>query len=252
MRTVETCAAFLLPYLQKYPDIRILDVGCGPGSISCDLAEIASKSSGSVVAVDISASVLEEGKALANNRKLENIAFQQADVMKGLPFKDNEFDVVYTHQVLVHLPNPVNALRELKRVCKIGGIVACREGDSHVWYPSNPDLESLQRLLDRAVRAGGAEPLAGRRIHAWARQAGFDPDLIEKSVSGSCNSSTVKRESFRVFCHGLVNTGLREKVSKLGGTAEEIDRGLEAVDEWAANKDGWFSTFNGEIICQNN
>src|SRR5262249_31556758 len=106
-RTAEDSAAYLLPHLE--PGSSVLDIGCGPGTITADLAERVAP--GEVRAVDQSADVLDVARAEAERRNLANVSFATADVHQ-LDFPDDTFDVVHAHQVLQHVADPVQALRE--------------------------------------------------------------------------------------------------------------------------------------------
>src|SRR6516165_1220290 len=134
-RTAEDSAAYLLPYLT--PGSSVLDIGCGPGTITADLA--ARVAPGSVTAVDLFDGVLNVARAEAQRRNLSNVSFATADVHK-LDFPDGAFDVVHAHQVLQHVADPVQALREMRRVCQRGGIVAARDTDyaGFIWFPCLP------------------------------------------------------------------------------------------------------------------
>ena len=118
-RTAEDSAAYLLPHLKS--GLSVLDIGCGPGTITADLA--ARVAPGAVTAVDQVADVLDVARAAAVRRNLTNVSFATADVHR-LEFPDNTFDVVHAHQVLQHVADPVQALREMRRVCRPGGCVA--------------------------------------------------------------------------------------------------------------------------------
>ncbi len=139
-RTAENSAAYLLPALT--PDARLLDVGCGPGTITADLATRV----GSVTAVETAPEALDAARAVAAERGLA-IDFAVEDV-HALSFADDSFDVVHAHQVLQHVADPVGALREMARVCRPGGIVAARDSDyaAFTWWPEVPALAQWQDL----------------------------------------------------------------------------------------------------------
>ena len=249
-RTAAKSARFLVDILE--PHMRILDIGCGPGSISCGLAQLVPQ--GSVLGIDSSPTVLEQAKATAASKELPNITFQTGNVLEGLPYPDHSFDVVFTHQCLVHLSDPVKAMREMKRLCRVGGIVASREGDIHIWYPRSDVLEGFIELAGEIMRRAGVhEPAAGRHLHVWARQAGFKSDEIENSVSGTCSADPEKREMYRLFVHDQLGekSMMRVGALRMGKTKEQLDEVLTAIDEWAANEDGWVSMMCGEVICRN-
>src|SRR3954452_6480441 len=134
-RTAENSAAYLLPHLRS--GMRLLDVGCGPGTITADLAAIVAP--GDVVAIDNAPGALDAARATMAERKAGNVTVQQADVY-GLPFADDEFDAVHAHQVLQHLTDPVAALAEMRRGRRPGRIVAARDSDypAFTWYPAEP------------------------------------------------------------------------------------------------------------------
>src|SRR2546430_2631838 len=123
-RTAENSAGYLLPRLA--PDARVLDVGCGPGTITADLA--ARVPGGDVTGIDAAADVLAQARQEAERRGLDNVRFDTGDVYH-LDFADGTFDVVHAHQVLQHLTDPGAALREMRRGCRPGGLVAARDGD---------------------------------------------------------------------------------------------------------------------------
>ncbi len=171
-RTAANSAAYLLDSL--LPHMQILDIGCGPGTITADLAALVPD--GQVTGLEHAPAVLEQARATADARGVDNVRFAVGDV-HALDYPDNSFCVTHAHQVLQHVGDPVQALREMRRVTKPGGIVAVRDADysAMTWYPEVEGMADWQQLYLRVARANGGEPDAGRRLHAWARQAGFDP-----------------------------------------------------------------------------
>lgn len=93
-RTLDNSGAFLKPHLK--PTDRLLDCGCGPGTLTCDFAALLTE--GSVVGVEVAEGVLAQARATAEERGLRNVIFEVADGMK-LPYDEGSFDVVYAHQV---------------------------------------------------------------------------------------------------------------------------------------------------------
>ena len=112
-RTAENSSAYLLPHLR--PGQRLLDVGCGPGTITADLALLVAP--GEVVGIDAAPDVVAQAAEHARSLGLENLRFEVADLF-ALGFPDASFDVIHLHQVLQHLEDPVAALVELRRVLR--------------------------------------------------------------------------------------------------------------------------------------
>ena len=117
-RTASVDAAFLLPHLRS--GMRVLDVGCGPGTITLGLAQ--SVAPGEVVGVDLQESMVERARALAAERGIANVRFDLADAYE-LPFPDRSFDAALEHRVLMHLADPIRGLREVRRVLRPGGVL---------------------------------------------------------------------------------------------------------------------------------
>src|SRR4029078_9038634 len=169
-RTWQISAGYLLDAL--VPGTRVLDVGCGPGTITVDVAQRVAPAR--VVGLDRADQVHDAARAAARDAGDDNVEFAVGDVY-ALDVPDASFDVVHAHQVLQHLTDPVAALREMRRVCAPGGVVAARDSDyeTFTWWPEDPRLTRGLELYHEVARANDAEPDAGRRLLAWAHAAGF-------------------------------------------------------------------------------
>jgi SAM-dependent methyltransferase len=245
-RTAQNSAGYLLAHLTRGMDL--LDVGCGPGTITADLAALVSP--GRVTAVDTTDAALEPARAEARARRQGTIDFAVADV-HALGFPDGSFDVVHAHQVLQHVGDPVHALSEMRRVCKPGGTVAVRDMDSGacVWYPDSRDLDQWLTLLDSAARANGGEPEAGRRLMSWAQRAGFSS--VRSTSSAWCFSTPPDRNWWGgMWADRILDSSLAEQLLAAGAATEtDLQRISQAWRDWAADEEGWFSLLHGEILC---
>ena len=244
-RTAENSAAYLLARL---PDTaRILDVGCGPGTITADLA--ARVPAGEVVGVDAAGDVLDMARQETGGQR--NVRFEVGDVYH-LAFEDAEFDVVHAHQVLQHLSDPVAALAEMRRVCRPGGLIAARDADygGIFWFPEDPEMAEWRSLYQRTARALGGEPDAGRRMLSWAQSAGFTD--IETSASSWCYAMSADRSWWgHSWAERLTESPFGDRAVEQGlATRQDLKRLAEAWLRWAASDDGWFLIPHGEILCR--
>lgn len=219
-RTAEVEGAFVLPFLKS--DFRILDIGCGPGTITAGFAKYVPQ--GSVTGMDLTDEVLDQAKAhLAKQTpKVSNVEFQKGNVLEGLPFEDGEFDVVFCSQVLIHIPDPVAALREMRRVCKPGtGLVCAREGDWPFRYvPYTNGLQLFHRyfyqMINGKAPASVAQPdqapfapahHGGSMVHVHAREAGFDASKIEKGGKVTVYGTESERRAYATIMINRIEEG---------------------------------------------
>jgi SAM-dependent methyltransferase len=246
-RTAANSAGYLIGKLR--PGMSLLDVGCGPGTITADLAGLVAP--GPVIAVDRSAGSLAEARRTAAAAGRANVAVAVADV-HALGCPDGVFDVVHAHQVLQHLADPVLALREMRRVCAPGGVVAARDADyaAMTWYPAVPALDDWLGLYRRVARANGGEPDAGRRLRAWARQAGFAE--VTCGASAWCFATPEERLWWsETWSERIVASALAEQAVANGlATRQDLERLAAGWREWGAADDGWFAVLHAEIICR--
>ncbi|WP_340556640.1 methyltransferase domain-containing protein [Streptomyces sp. GSL17-111] len=246
-RTVENSAAYLLPLLR--PGSSVLDVGCGPGTITAGLA--ARVAPGTVTGLEQAADVLTAARAAAREHGVSNVVFTTGDV-HALDFADDSFDVVHAHQVLQHVGDPVRALREMRRVCRPGGVVAVRDADydAMTWYPASPALDAWQELYGRVARAGGGEPDAGRRLLAWARAAGFTE--ITPSADVWCFATAEDRAWWSALWADRTVESRYARLAVEGGhaTAERLAEIAAAWRAWGAHPDAWFSVLHGQVLCR--
>lgn len=246
-RTAENSAAFVIPHLTA--GTSVLDVGCGPGSITCDFAELVAPAK--VVGLDRSVEIVAQAAALAAERGVENVEFVTGNIY-DLDFEDETFDLVHAHQVLQHLTDPVAALREMRRVAKPGAIVAVRDADFHgmSWYPEVRELDDWMELYQKIARRNGAEPDAGRRLVSWAQQAGFT-DVAPSSSNWLYATAQQRRWQARVWSERVLHSAFAEQALEYG-LANEADLARIAAGwhRWGSTDDGYFLIPNGEVIAR--
>jgi ubiquinone/menaquinone biosynthesis C-methylase UbiE len=226
----------------------LLDIGCGPGTLTVDLARRVS--GGRVVGVDRSDEVLAQASAHASTNGV-HVEFRKGDVY-GLDFPDSSFDIVHAHQVLQHLTDPVGALREMRRVVRPGGVVAIRDSDYSCFSfaPLDPRLDRWLALYHAVTRRNGAEPDAGRFLKAWARAAGFRNVHASSSTWTFADADAcawwgdlwAERCELSSFGKQAVEYGLSD--------ATELSSLAAAFREWGAHPDAFFVVLHGEVLAR--
>jgi SAM-dependent methyltransferase len=226
--------------------MSLLDVGSGPGTITAGLA--ARVAPGRVTALELTRAALDLTRAeLAT---LTDVDFVVGDVHE-LDIPDDTFDVVHAHQVLQHLADPVAALRQMRRVCRPGGIVAVRDSDyaAQTWFPRVPELDEWLALYRGAARANGAEPDAGRRLLTWARAAGF-----RRVTAGASTWCFAAPEDSRwwgeTWADRIVHSDVARQLLDSGAASEaDLQRISAGWRQWAAAPNAWLTILHGELIC---
>jgi ubiquinone/menaquinone biosynthesis C-methylase UbiE len=169
-RAAANNAAFLLPHLRS--GMALLDCGCGVGSITRGLAEIVAP--GEAVGVDIEPGQVDAARHLAARAGTTNLRFEVADVAE-LPFSDGSFDAVFAHGLMEHVRDPLDAIKEMRRVLKPGGVVGVADIDwgTALLAPSSPLLDAFLPLYLRYRTERGSSPTYARLQKRLLFQAGF-------------------------------------------------------------------------------
>jgi SAM-dependent methyltransferase len=245
-RTAENSAPHLLPSLR--PGLDLLDVGCGPGTITVDLARRVAP--GRVVGIDVAEAPLAEARELAASEQVE-VTFAVGDAYR-LEADDDSFDVVHAHQVLHHLSDPVAALREMARVCRPGGVIALREVDyaATAWFPLDEGLDRWLSLFSHVDRRNGGEPDAGRRLLTWAHAAGLRE--VTATTSSWCFATPAEREWWggSWAARSTESSFARQAVEYGLATPADMQELAAAWRRWAAADDGWLGMLHGELLIR--
>ena len=244
-RTAENSAAYLLPHLESGQSL--LDVGCGPGNITLDLA--ARVAPGPVVGIDAAADAI--AAATEVNDAPDRVTFAVGDVY-AIDAPDATYDVVHAHQVLQHLSDPVGALREVRRVTRPGGVVAVRDGvyASFAWAPDAPLLVRWNELYHDIATHNRAEPDAGRYLLGWAQQAGFT-DIVASSSTWTFADPESRAWWGGVWADRVVESSFAQQAVEYGySDRSELDAIAASWRTWAAQPDGWYAVLHGEILAR--
>lgn len=231
-RTASRDADFFLPHLK--PGMRVLDCGCGPGSITIGLAEAVTP--GEVVGIDMQADEIVRARALAREQRVENLRFEVASIYK-LPFGDGCFDAIFAHGVLMHLHDPVRALHEMRRVLDPSGIVGIRDFEVvRIRTPSTPLLERVEDLWRRGIEHRGVNPRFARHQRQALVQAGFVRSEAMVNVGYGGTTEATRRSAVQAvadFRHAVVPIALEQGWA----TQEELTSLCLEIVTWGERPD---------------
>ena len=242
-RTAENSARYLLPHLR--PGLDLLDLGCGPGTITLDLARRVAP--GRVLGIDRSADVVEQARAAGDGRA----EFAVGDAY-ALDVEDASFDVVHAHQVLQHLTDPVAAIAEAARVLRGAGLLAVRDSDyaAFFWAPPNARLDRWLQLYHELTARNRADADAGRRLPEWVRAGGFD------DVTVTSSNWTFADPEDRAWWGGLWADRVRHSSYATQAIAYGLSDESELADieagwrQWVDEPDGVFVVPSVEVLAR--
>ncbi|KAL6885683.1 putative ubiE/COQ5 methyltransferase [Trichoderma evansii] len=244
-RTVDNSCTYLLPYIR--PSMKILDVGCGPGNLTCDIAQRVPN--GSVTGIDVSEDVIGYARKIATERQSSNVSFCTGNVF-SMEFQDRQFDMVHAHQVLQHVGDASRALKEMRRVTKPGGIIAVRDVAYFLYWPECAEIELFNELFFKIGRATGGIPGSGRMLRQIFREAEFNENHVSVGAGTWCFAS---RNDLDFWCgmwkKRVLKSGFAENALKLGfASQQDLERISEAWGRFSSTKDAWFTVVHGEVI----
>ncbi len=227
--TAESSAAYLFPYLR--PGLRVLDFGCGPGSISVGLAKIIEP--GELHGIDMEESQIELAKSLSEDSGCENAIFQVGDVT-ALPFEDGFFDVAHCHNVLSYVPDTRAALAEVKRTLKPGGVLGCSELiiESSFIHPQLGILKSAWDIFEDLLESDDGHPQMGKDMKEHILGEGFTDIQVNASFEIYSNPSEMDFV-YNFFKSWFLSPEISEAAIKYGAATRELyDEINVTLDEW--------------------
>ena len=158
----EETLTLMSPFL--VPSARILDLSCGPGTETCELAAVVPQ--GEVVGVDLSAGMVETAFENARQRGVKNTAFFQADVLALPEHFEGCFDIVYCACAFHHYPQPAVAMKEIYRILNDGG-------KAFILDPGTGWFNALFAPLSKWGDSGWVGFYTGEGFQSLFREAGF-------------------------------------------------------------------------------
>ena len=245
-RTAANSAAYLLPRLRAGQ--RLLDVGCGPGTLTVDLARTVQP--GEVLGIDMAASVVLEASGHAADAGVANVSFRTGD-FRDAGLAAASFDVVHAHQVLQHLRDPVGALAAMAELARPGGIVAARDSDysGFTWAPADARLDHWREIYLAVTHRNGAEAAAGRWLLRWAHAAGLT-DVSYTSSTWTFSTARDRAWWADLWAERCVSSSLATQAVAYGiADAPELASVAAGWRSWADQPDAVFVVLHGEVLA---
>ena len=207
---------------------RYVEFGCGLGYVTRWAASQGAQATG----IDLSQDQVAEAGRLALEAGLENVEFRVASIYEH-GFAPESFDYSYSRWLLVHLSRPVEAMRKIYEALKPGGVMVCEEADLTAIY-TEPRASAYEEFRDLAVAGGdqrGVDYSGGRRVHSWAREAGFEvlytnayqPQYREGAHKGFWSWTFVEAGASLVQAGVLSEERLRELAGGMRAADEDPD-----------------------------
>ncbi|MCY4435925.1 MAG: methyltransferase domain-containing protein [Chloroflexi bacterium] len=245
-RSAQTHAARLLPHLK--PGQRLLDFGCGPGTISVGLAKAVEP--GEFHGIDMEESQIAIARSAAKAGGHANATFHVGDATK-LPFADDYFDVAFCHTVLTHVPDTAAALNEARRVLKPGGLIFSREiiVSSSFIEPGEDKMRFAWNTFAMLLAGNGGHPEMGKELRAHFLAAGF----VDVRGAASFDSfGTAQEVGF--FCQFVLDWFIAPEIVEVAtkhglATREQFDEWRKDLDEWKDLPGGLAALAFGECMA---
>jgi SAM-dependent methyltransferase len=215
-----------LTLMQLAPGERVLDVGCGSGVVTREMARRVAPR-GRVVGCDTSAAILALASKLAATAGVPDlIEWRQADC-RALPFASDEFDAVLASTVLGHVPEAERAIREMVRVTRPGGRVGVFDFDADSFVIAHPDRALTRRVVAAMSDHAAVDSWLARRLPGILTDLG----LVDVRARGFM---PLEREA------GTFYAGMAERAANLAAETHAI-----TTDE----RDRWLAGLHGEIAA---
>ena len=246
-RRASTHAAFFIGYLK--PGMTLLDAGCGPGSITVDLAKIVAP--GRVIGIDIDPKHIELAQKKIAEAKVPNVVCQVGDI-NALDFSDESFDAAFSHGVIEYLSDPVHVFKELYRVLKKGGVLGVRHADwgGFLLAARSDYVRKGFSLFTQMMEENGGDPYFGRKQASYTRKAGFTNMTV--SASYDCWTSTPEnaRRNLDFMAGYCQSPEFRDPVVEHGlSSQEDLDKIIAAFQEWRNDPDAFAAEAWAEAVA---
>jgi ubiquinone/menaquinone biosynthesis C-methylase UbiE len=225
-RKPDTIALFRRAGLK--PGARCVDVGCGGGEVTHELAKLVSPG-GTVIGIDMDEVKLELARRAAVERELANVEFRKMDVRDWS--EPEAYDAVYSRFLLQHLTDPVGLLQRMWAAIRSKGVLMVEDADFDGCFcdPPNEAFDFFVRTYSRVLDLNGGDHAIGRKLHRYFLEAGIsDPQVnLVQPVRREGEVKALPVSTLDASSEAIVAAGL--------ATPTEIDGALANLAAFAAD-----------------
>lgn len=237
-RTFEQVQTYFAGRLK--PGMNVLDCGCGPGTLTLGLAQAVDP--GQATGIDIEPGMVDRANALADEGGIKNVEFRVDDIT-DLSFPNDCFDLVFVSAVLEHLPDPVVALKEIRRVLKPGAatvIINTDWGDPLI-SPESDDIRRFFELFEAGFNRYGGSLNRGRHLRLMMREAGLDVTEFQAYYGNSGTPVTIQY-TVGGYISWMKNFRIFDEAVSLGDVDRStLDKMEENMLKWADNPEAFIA-----------
>lgn len=247
-RRLETNFPYLVPYLST--GLSVLDVGCGPGTVTLGVARKVTP--GPVTGVDLEPALLATAESDAATAGVDNLRYVKADACR-LPFAEGAFDLTYSRDFMHFAADPIRALREQRRVTKAGGTVMAFAVDwgSFLCYPELPAvrkvLSTWRHGADGSLPPPFLDQFVGRKLGSYFSRAGLRQTQVQgvfqPDYCAAFGSSTFEAWFPRFKIHFSPEGPGKFFYGALGERgllqASDLAAALSEIEAWHENRDAF-------------
>jgi ubiquinone/menaquinone biosynthesis C-methylase UbiE len=231
-RRASTLELFQLAGLR--PGMRCVDLGCGSGEVTLDMAALAGPA-GWAVGIDADQAKLELARGAARELGLANVVFEAADVNRWTG--PGQHDFVYCRFLLQHLAQPADLLRRMWDATRPGGVLAVEDADLEGLFcdPDNAGFSFYQRMYVEVLARHGGDPGCARRLARYFRETGIPGPAMRllQGVSTDGDAKVMPLLTLEAIADSIVGAGL--------ATADEVTAAIEDLRAFTFRSDTFIS-----------
>jgi 2-polyprenyl-3-methyl-5-hydroxy-6-metoxy-1,4-benzoquinol methylase len=225
-RAPDTAALFARAEVR--PGMRCIDLGCGGGEVTLEIARLTGPS-GHVTGVDMDEVKLDLARQAAAERGIDNVDFRPANVNEW--DEPDSYDLAYTRFLLQHLSHPVDLLQRMWGAVRAGGVLIAEDADFDGWccYPPNDGFDFFVRTYAEVIARRGGDHATGRKLFSYFLAAGIpEPEIA--LVQPLRLSGEVK-----TLAWSTLDASAASIVSEWIATEAEVDTALKSLDAFTAD-----------------